>query len=157
MSNNVRGPFTKDAHSYKTQAPSQMPKNGWKKQYSFHKKKNNDSYHASFPRSRRPLSNQTHSFYKGKSPMYNRWRDWNDQKYFSKSNPFRINSWKRNIWKNHASTSRGPQISCYYCGIIDHMKVDYRKEINDLKYKAQHNKKYQNDRRARKKEQLLKD
>lgn len=39
-------------------------------------------------------------------------------------------SWKNNF---HASTSKNPQIICYYCEKVNHMKIDCRKRMNDLK------------------------
>lgn len=37
---------------------------------------------------------------------------------------------KETFWRNnfHASTSRAPQIMCYYCGKKGQMKIDCRKK-----------------------------
>ncbi len=71
----------------------------------------------------------------------------------SKNNVPTYNERRRDSWKNkfQASTSRNPPITCYYCGLIGHMKVDCRKRINDLKAKSyQQNRKMLSKKNPRK-------
>lgn len=45
------------------------------------------------------------------------------------------NERRRNAWETNfqASTCRNPSITCYYCGLVGHVKLECRKRINDLK------------------------
>lgn len=71
----------------------------------------------------------------------------------SKNNVPKYNNKRKDSWKNkpQASTSRNPPITCYYCGLISHMKMDYKKRANVLKVKSfQSNKERLNEKNTRK-------
>lgn len=69
-----------------------------------------DTSQALTSKSKRSYSGKPYSSFKGNTPMNN--ERGND-------------SWKNNF---HAFTSKNPPITCYYYGLVDHVKLDCRKK-----------------------------
>lgn len=114
-----------------------------------------ETYHVSSSKARMSYGNQSFSSFKGKAPMHNEGRQntWYDQGHSFKGKASLNKGRERNTCydHSHASTSSGSQITSYYYGLLGHMKVDFRKRLNDLKsQRFQNVKKYQNEKRFRK-------
>lgn len=89
-----------------------------------YKGKGIDSSHASTSKSKMFYEKKAHSF--------------------SKNNVSNYNKKIKDSWKNkfQASMSKNSSITCYYCDLTGHRKIDCKKRVNDLKAKS-----YQPNRR----------
>lgn len=87
--------------------------------------------------------------------MYNERRKntWYDQSYSFKGKTPLYYERRKNTWYDqcYASIFKGQKITCFYCVLIGHMKVDCGKRLNDLKsQRFQSTKRSQNEKRLRK-------
>lgn len=104
------------------------------KQNNSYKGKIIDSSQASTSKSKMDYGKKLYFSFKDNTPM---------------NNERRKNSWKINLL---AFTSKNPPITCYYCGLVGHVKLDCRKMMNDLKAQSyQENRRKLNKKNPRKK------